>query len=158
IKTVQDRSTMRSSIPDRSLIREYLLGRLDDKQEIERDLSEKILLDDGLCDTVDSVEDEIIDEYLDGTLSVADRSAVDAYFLRPRERKEKLRFAQLLQHYFETGRDNLQRAPQDALSAVAYQNKSVASPTTHWFSRFSVYALAVLVLLGLVDAVYMRMH
>jgi len=33
---------MKSSIPDPSLLREYLLGRLDDKEELESDLSEAL--------------------------------------------------------------------------------------------------------------------
>src|SRR5882672_7079654 len=99
---------MKSSIPDPSLLREYLLGRLDDKEELESDLSERILLNDELSDMVGVIEDEIIEEYLDGALNTADRTAADEYFLRPLQRKEKLRFAEVLRRHFETTEPDVQ--------------------------------------------------
>ncbi|SRR6266550_395405 len=74
---------MKSNLPDRGLVREYLLGRLDDKKEIEDHLSDGILFNDELFEKVESIEDEIIEEFLDGTLNSADKKAVDEYFLRP---------------------------------------------------------------------------
>ena len=89
---------MNSDLPDRGLVREYLLGRLDDKKELEEQLSHDICVNDELSEMVESVEEEIIEDVLDGTLGPADKNAVDGYFLRPPERKEKLRFARLLRH------------------------------------------------------------
>jgi hypothetical protein len=93
---------MNASIPDRTTVRQYLLGRLDDKPAVESDLSERIFFSDDLSEMVDSVEDEIIEEYLDGTLDSADKNAVEKYFLQALERKEKLRFSRLLRHHFQT--------------------------------------------------------
>ena len=76
-------------VADRKLLRQYLLGRLDDQTELEDDLSNSIVLNDEMTDIVDSVEDEIIEEYLEGSLSSADREAVEQYFLQPPHRKEK---------------------------------------------------------------------
>ena len=87
---------------DVSLIRQYLLGRLDEQPNIEEKLSNDILLNDEMGDIVDSIEDEIIEEYLDGRLNSADREAVESHFLRPPARQEKLRFAELLRRHFDT--------------------------------------------------------
>ena len=39
---------MKSNLPDRSLIREYLLGRLDNEKELEERLSHDIFSNDEL--------------------------------------------------------------------------------------------------------------
>jgi hypothetical protein len=144
---------MKNSVPDRSLIREYLLGRLDDNQELENGLSEKILLDDELSETVDTVEDEIIDEYLDGALNSSDRNAVDAYFLRPPERKEKLRFAQLLRGYSESERSDLFRP--DEPPVLADPGKANARQTAYSSFHLAGYGLAALILIGFVMQIYL---
>ena len=41
---------MKSNLPDRSLIREYLLGRLDNEKELEERLSHDIFSNDELSD------------------------------------------------------------------------------------------------------------
>src|SRR5580704_15301836 len=87
--------------PDRSTIRQYLLGRLNDREDLENNISEAILFDEDVCTLVESVEGEIVEDYLEGTLNPADRLAVDNYFLIPGERKERLRFERLLRNHFE---------------------------------------------------------
>ena len=86
--------------PDRGLLREYLLGRLDDDEAAELKISESILLDEELAEVAESVEDEILEEYVDGTLRFADRKAVEEYFLRPPERLRKLRFIETMERHF----------------------------------------------------------
>lgn len=93
---------MKSDYPTEDTIRQYLLGRLDDQDDTESRLSQKMLFDDELSEIVDSLEDEIIEDYLDDTLSPGDRTAMEQYFLRPLERQEKLRFARALRDHFET--------------------------------------------------------
>jgi len=44
---------MKSDIPDRGLVREYLLGRLDDKNELEEQLSREICVNDDLSEMVE---------------------------------------------------------------------------------------------------------
>ncbi len=120
---------MNSSLPDRRVIREYLLGRLDEQEELESNLSEEILFSDELSEMVESIEDEIIEEYLDGALDSADKNAVDEYFLRPPERKEKLRFARLLRHHFETKQETtLVMPPVDILPIPC----SDVTPGRYW--------------------------
>ena len=149
---------MTKSLPDRSLVRQYLLGRLDDNAELESDLSEAILFNDELAVMVDSVEDEIIEEYLDGALNSVDKNAVDEYFLRPLERKEKVRFARLLRHRFETQRDHLVEPRPDlhplaGHSVVGGQND--VRSAGQWQSLFRTYGqFAALILLGVSSLLY----
>ena len=96
---------MTNALPDRDLVREYLLGRLDDNKAIEEQLSHEICVNDELSEMVESVEEEIIEDVLDGTLDPADKNAVEKYFLRAPERREKLRFARLVRHHFEQAED-----------------------------------------------------
>ena len=93
---------MKNSLPEPNVIHQYLLGRFDEQDERENALSEQILFNDDLAELVESVEDEIIEEYLDGNLDPTDRKDVEGYFLRAPERKEKLRFARVLRGYFKT--------------------------------------------------------
>jgi hypothetical protein len=93
---------MKGNKPDRDLIREYLLGKLNDRDDLESDTSESILLDDEVSGLAESIEDEIIEDYLEGTLDTSDRIAVDNYFLRSGERRNKLRFIKLMREHFQT--------------------------------------------------------
>jgi hypothetical protein len=96
---------MNSNLPDPALVREYLLGRLDNNKEIEEQLSQDILVNEELSEMVELIEEEIIENVLDGTLDPGDKDAVDGYFSRPSERKEKVRFARLLRHHVEQRQD-----------------------------------------------------
>src|SRR5262249_37078857 len=76
--------------------------RFDQQDERESALREQILFNDNLAELEESIEEEIINEYLDGALDATERKDVESYFLRPPERKEKLRFARVLRAYFKT--------------------------------------------------------
>lgn len=75
---------MNSNLPDENTIRDYLLGRLPEKDW--NDIEEKLLSDKEFADFADSIEDEIIEEYL----------TIQNHFLRPPERQRKLLFATVL--------------------------------------------------------------
>src|SRR6266581_9580114 len=126
------------SIADRNLIRQYLLGRLDEQRELEEQLSDGILNnDEAMIDIVDSVEDEIIEDYLGGSLNAEHKKAVEKYFLQPPQRQAKLRFAQLFEHYFETR----------ASRYCAANREDLVRPHIPWFSQFRTYgAFAALAL------------
>jgi len=135
----------KKSIIDRNLVREYLLGRLDEQTEIEGRISDNIFFNDEMTDVVDSVEDEIIEEYLEGSLAPADKLAVDQYFLQAPERKEKLRFARLLKRHFET---------QPAHAVIAESRNLGNSPVT-WTTYFRTYVpLVALVLVSFSSLIY----
>jgi hypothetical protein len=148
---------MKSSLPNRSLIREYLLGRLDNETEIEEHLSNDICSNDELAEMVESIEEEIIEEFLDGTMDSADKDAFNTYFLRPPERKERLRFAKLLRNHFEE-HHTLVGAISDTRSSsptnVAHDSSDYRAPTP-WWSHFKTYGQrAALVVLSIGSLLY----
>ena len=132
---------MKSNLPDRSQIREYLLGRLDNEKEIEERLSHDIFADDEVSGMVEAVEEEIIEDFLDGTLDSADSNAVGTYFLRPPERKEKLRFARLLRNHFEESPQSIgpiSEARHSAYTNVAGTTSEYREPIP-WWIHFKTY-------------------
>jgi hypothetical protein len=127
----------RKSTADRGMIRLYLLGLLDGQTDVEENLSNDILFNEEMMDIVDSVEDEIIEGYLDGSLDSSDRHAVESYFLRPPERVEKLRFARLLRRY-------LDRKPSPYPTT---KYPGFVRPPVGWHSYFKTYGLIAVVFL-----------
>lgn len=149
----QDRSA-----PTGNLIREYLLGRLDDQDELEKSLSKEILSDDDLAEIVAATEDEIIEDYLDGTLSGPDREAVDKYFLRPPERGQKLLFARLLRQRFQAGSPDVAGGNSGTGTGLAPAPVSVAGHGIMFHLRCHVRTyceLAALLILSASTFIYM---
>jgi hypothetical protein len=71
-------------------IRRYLLGQLDpDSSQVEQ-IDELILTDTEFQQRVDLMEDEIVEQYLEGDLNTIDRAAVERHFLRPPQRSARL--------------------------------------------------------------------
>ena len=89
---------MDSSFSNESALRKYLLGTLESQgcDEIE----EQLLSNEEFARLIDLIEDEIIEEYVDGSLSPKDQQAVETYFLRPPSRQKKLKFARMLRTQF----------------------------------------------------------
>lgn len=149
---------MTTGIPDPHQIREYLLGRLDDNEELENSLSEGILFQNDMSEMADLIEDELIEQYLDGTLDTADRSDVEKYFLRPAERRERLQFARLLRDRFRTWQPDVVPLRQDLRPSpslsVPQPREPFASPPPR-DSLFRTYGqLTALVLLCVVSVTY----
>lgn len=146
---------MKSGWPTENTIRQYLLGRFDDQQELESNLSQQMLFDGELSEIADSIEDEIIEDYLDGSLSAADKKAVDEYFLRPPQRREKLRFARTLRQHFDTKEDAVvvrESAPWTQSSVPGLMKNDVATgvviPLRSHFRTYCEIAALVLLTAG----------
>src|SRR5579871_840056 len=90
---------MERRLRNETTIRDYLLGRLDVDSELGERMDYEMLTNAEFSEMADIIEDEIIEEYLEGKLNSADREAVEQHFLRPPERQRKLRTARLLNHY-----------------------------------------------------------
>jgi hypothetical protein len=104
---------MEQKLPEEDLIRRYLLGTLREPELSA--IEERLLSNDELSETADVIEDEIVEEYLNGGLSRDDQRAVETHFLRPPQRREKVRFARLLQHRLEPETNHVQKMPAPAL-------------------------------------------
>jgi hypothetical protein len=148
---------MKSNLPDRSLIREYLLGRLDNEKELEERLSHDIFANAELSEMVESIEEEIIEDFLDETLDSADKNAVSTYFLRPPERKEKLRFARLLRNHFEEPHQligTISDTRPSVYTNVVWESSEYRAPIP-WWTHFKNYGqLAAFVVLGIGSLLY----
>lgn len=149
---------MKGSFPDRNVVRQYLLGRLDDQKAQEDELSEAILLNDDLSEMVEAIEDEIIEDYLDDTLDSTDKKAVNEYFLRSPARKEALQFARLLRHHFNTKTGDVVKTGAVTATAVGqnvvYGEADVRSAVARR-SHFMLYGqFAVVIVLSISGLIY----
>jgi hypothetical protein len=88
-------------------IREYLLGRLDSDLELVESIDQQILTNPDFSTSVEVIEDDIIEEYLVGSLNSEDTRAVKRHFLHPPERQRKLKTARLFNRYLETESSNV---------------------------------------------------
>jgi CHAT domain-containing protein len=83
----------------------YLLGGLPLDEQMR--LEERLLLDRDYVELLLIVEEELIDDYLQGTLSAHDRAQFETHFLTTPDRRRKLRRAKVLRRYV----NNAQSAP-----------------------------------------------
>jgi hypothetical protein len=82
---------------DIEAVRQYLLGRPPENGLTE--LEERILSDGDFYEELLAAEDDLIDQYLLGTLSESDRESFVSRFLITEERREKVRFSKTLRKY-----------------------------------------------------------
>lgn len=101
---------------DEALLRKYLLGTLSGPKSDEID--HELFTNDDFAKTVELIEDEIVDDYLDGTLSRQEKLATERHFFQAPQHRSKLWFARLLHSH-------LQHPEQPVI-------KSVSIP---WFQR-----------------------
>src|SRR5690242_7737938 len=82
---------------DEVLIRRYLLGELAEQEQGK--LEERLFSDDDLFKLLQVAEDELMEDYLEGSLSSQERKFFETHFLAAPERRQKLRFATALDRY-----------------------------------------------------------
>ena len=103
---------MMSEIDQKKAIRSYLLGEISE-DERER-LEKRLLADDGYFEQLLFVEEDLIDEYIVGKLTTAERASFDAYFLNAPQRQEHLRFAKAFKRY--TASSTVKKSSEVAVS------------------------------------------
>ncbi|HSS22242.1 MAG TPA: CHAT domain-containing protein [Pyrinomonadaceae bacterium] len=89
---------MARNIDDQSAIKRYLLGQLSDDEQ--REIEFRLLSDEDFLEELEIVEDELIDEYLESTLSAEQRLRFEKHFLASPERKQRLASATAQKRYF----------------------------------------------------------
>lgn len=85
---------------DSKLIRQYLLGELNDEQT-RREIETMLLTDDDFAEEIAICEDELIDGYVVGRLSAVERDKFENYFLISPDRRQKLEFARGFKSHLE---------------------------------------------------------
>jgi hypothetical protein len=134
---------MHENVPNDATIRAYLLGQMESEVLIDR-IDELMLDSEEFSENVDVIEDEIIEEYVEGILSPAEKEAVESHFLRPLERQRKLEQARLLNRCFAAAQRNSRRKAQKA-SRERYMPFSVLSQSRLQFGMY-VGTAAILLL------------
>lgn len=86
---------MKQDFRDEKILQQYLLGTLADETEAMR-LEERLLCEDSLYEQILILEEELIDDYLDGTLTDHDKQNFERYFMAAPERFQKLESARAL--------------------------------------------------------------
>ena len=112
---------------DQISVRRYLLNQLtDDGQQV---IEQQLFTDDELFDQLEAAEDELIDQYVAGTLSRDEAEMFEKHFLMTAERQQKLRFAKAFRRYVAT---HASEQPQKTLDEVrpswGWRNFVSASP------------------------------
>jgi len=128
--------------PDRitqSNIRSYLLGQVDEAEH--EAIETAILTDNELFEELLVVEDEVIDEYLNGKLDPEARSRFENYFLAAPERHEQLRFARVFDQYVSSQTAAATAPPSASHSWRDWFQTLFASPV-----RVAAYAIVPLVI------------
>lgn len=117
---------------DETTLRQYLLGTLPEIESTEID--QKLMTDENFACTVEMVEDEIIEDYLDATLTGDETQAAERHFFHSPEHQRKLHFARLLRAY------SSKKAPATRQDAVALHYR----PTAYWVTTTAWTSLLIL--------------
>src|SRR6185503_13780299 len=105
------------------LIARYLLGELTEEQQVE--IEDRAFSDKESLATITEVENDLIDEYVRGELSAAERQRFESRFLASAERRKRVEFA---------------RALRTVVSESTGQEKKVVQKAATWSWRESLYA------------------
>lgn len=133
---------------EQGFIKSYLLGELEPEQQ--RQLEQRLFADDKYFEALLIVEDEIIDQYLGGSLTAPEQERFVNIFLSTPERRRKLNFARALRKYIEVSEP---AKPQTLVSRAKSNGfwKSVLPPflrVQHPAISFSLAVALLLLVIG----------
>ena len=100
-------------------LRRYVLGGLDEGGRSE--LEEQLVTEPDVFEALGVVEDELIEEYLDGTGTDLDRGAFEREFLTSSQRQARLRLAKSLRKHASRGMAAAPARPQPVSGAGRWQ-------------------------------------
>lgn len=90
---------------DEIMLRRYLLGQTAEEEQLA--LEQRLLSDQDYFDQLLRSEEELTDEYARGEMGNPDREKFEKYFLSSPERRESLAFAQALNRYLSTHKQQI---------------------------------------------------
>ena len=111
------------SVDNETLIARYLLGDLPEEQQVE--IEDRAFSDKNYLASITAVENDLMDEYVRGELSAADRQRFESRFLASAERRKRVEFAKALRTF---------------VSESAGLEKKVVHDAPRWSWRDSIYA------------------
>jgi hypothetical protein len=115
---------------EKQVVREYLLGNLEADRRMA--LEESILCDPEVYEELLLVEEELIDQYVSGTLSRLEQHQFETHFLITADRQKNLRFGRLLKKYLNS--QSVLAANEDPSGAVGQARK--IAPAKMSFSSY----------------------
>jgi anti-sigma factor RsiW len=115
---------------DNKELRQYLLGDL--TQPAQQRVEQRLLTEDDFFEELLLGEEELIDDYVGGNLSVEDRLKFERHFLSTPERHRQLRFARAFRRY--AARSN-ERVVGESAKAQAL----APTPQPTWAERFRAF-------------------
>lgn len=83
--------------PNHRVMIRYLLGELSEQEQLQ--FEGKYFGDDDWFEQLLAIEDELIDDYVQGQLSQRERERFEKYFLTTPQHRERVEFAKALQQY-----------------------------------------------------------
>ncbi len=117
----------------------YLLGDLN-PEELSR-IEQRLMIDASAFEEVGWVEDELIDDYLEGALSLREKEKFESCFLAAPERQRKLSFARNLKRYTAAHR------PEQSHLSVLWNSFQaswrISSPVLRWAPAVSLLLIMI---------------
>src|SRR5215470_14935770 len=99
--------------------RRFLLGQLQESEQIA--IEDRLLMDDAYFERLEMIEDELIDDYVSGTMPQPEREAFSAHFLATPERNKKLKVALALHKYAKSHSASRTRSEPEPAEAEGRQ-------------------------------------
>jgi hypothetical protein len=128
------------------LLRSYLLGELD--PEPQQQLEQRLLADDEYFEALLMAEDELIDQYLGGSLNSIEQKRFASIFLSTPERYQKLNFARALRKYIELNEPARVPDSKAKEEAPAFWKRFFNSFPRHPALSFSLATALLLLVVG----------
>ena len=111
---------MRAESVDELLLVKYLLGNLTEEEEVR--VEDRAFADRDYMSALDAAEADLIDAYVSGDLTQADRRAFEHRFLTSPQRRSKVEFAQALARVTAEAAPLASRDPKPATTWLASWN------------------------------------
>jgi len=115
---------------DPMLLRNYLLGTLDD-EIVRARIEERLMVDDEFATSVGVIEEELIEEFLDGEMSPEESDKFNRFFLAPPERMRQLRLTRDLRRVSAANADNYSphrtSSQHDRIGSIGWLRFAVAA-------------------------------
>lgn len=128
---------------DEALLLKYLLGDLSEQEQVA--IEDRAFADPGYLGTLEGVEADLIDAYVRGELSQADRRQFERRFFTSPQRRNKVEFARALAIVAAESKPVSFRLPERQSVWQALRSLFQASHPT---LRFAVGAAAIMVIAG----------
>lgn len=129
----EDRVTPAGQAALDAATRRYALGALDDAESLE--VEERLVTDPAAYDVLLSVADDLIEDHLDGALSVEDRQRFETHFLAIPEHRDRLEVVRALRAKAAAAAPPRLSARTRGLATAAVIAVAVSGAVGSWLAR-----------------------